>query len=41
VAWPLGSLRRWLTAHSAPATATLLLVIGLVLVLQGLSPLRG
>lgn len=41
VAGPLGSLRRWLTAHSAPATATLLLVIGLVLVLQGLSPLRG
>ena len=41
MAGPLESLRRWLTAHSATATATLLLLIGIVLVLQGLGPLRS
>jgi hypothetical protein len=36
MAGPLESLRRWLTAHSAAVTATLLLVIGVVLIGQGL-----
>jgi hypothetical protein len=40
MAGPLQALRRWLTAHSARATATLLLVIGVVLVGQGLGGVR-
>jgi|tagenome__1003787_1003787.scaffolds.fasta_scaffold20648831_1 hypothetical protein len=39
IAGPLESLRRWLTAHSAPVTALLLLVIGAVLIAQGLGGL--
>jgi hypothetical protein len=39
MAGPLDSLRRWVTAHSAAITATLLFVIGVVLVGQGLSRL--
>jgi hypothetical protein len=35
IARPLRSLRGWLTAHSAAATASLLGVIGVVLVVQG------
>jgi threonine/homoserine/homoserine lactone efflux protein len=34
---PLGSLRRWLIAHSSVVTAALLLVIGAVLLAQGLA----
>jgi hypothetical protein len=39
MAAPLNALRRWMTAHSPVITATLLLVIGVVLVGQGLSRL--
>jgi hypothetical protein len=40
MAGPLEALRRWLTVHSAVVTATLLLVIGVVLVVQGLGGVR-
>jgi hypothetical protein len=40
VAGPLESLRRWLTAHGARATAALLLAVGAVLVGQGLGGVR-
>jgi Sap, sulfolipid-1-addressing protein len=40
MAGPLESLRRWLTVHSARATALLLLAIGVVLVGQGLGGVR-
>ena len=39
MAGALESLRRWLTAHSAVVTATLLLVIGVILIGQGLGGL--
>jgi hypothetical protein len=41
LAGALASLRGWLTAHSACVTATLLLVIGVVLIGQGLGGLQG
>ncbi len=39
MAGPLAGLRRRLTAHSAVVTATLLVLIGVVLISQGLSGL--
>jgi hypothetical protein len=39
MAGALESLRRWLTANSAVVTATLLLVIGVILIGQGLGGL--
>ena len=40
MAGPLEALRTWLTVHSAVVTATLLLVIGVVLIVQGLGGVR-